>query len=228
MSQSTIWSPGQGQQGPPGPPGPSGPPGPAIELRVNGDYIQWRVQGSTSVGWNNLIDVQYLYGLPGPQGRQGVPGPRGVEGPPGPAGSPGQAGVPGTRFTAGIGAPTEIAEVGDLYLNTSTTEGTGDIWRYVRTTEVDPGGDDPLEDVPEWELVGNILGPVGPMGPPGPAGVPQIRNGNGAPPGTLGMIGDFYIDLDTYIIYGPKTVEGWGEGESLIGSAEVEWITKDW
>lgn len=215
MSQSTIWSPGQGQQGPPGPKGDPGSPGPAIELRVFGDYIQWRVQGSSNLSWYNLIEVSLLKGSSGGNGPTGPRGPAGTEGPRGPAGSPGEPGLPGTKFLTGIGEPTELAQDGDLYLNVSTAEGTGDLWRF-EGTEVDEDEEDPVAE-PIWTKVGNILGPVGPMGPPGPAGVPQIRSGNGEPPGSLGIIGDFYIDLDNYDIYGPKTFEGWGIKSSLIG-----------
>ncbi|RYF12855.1 MAG: hypothetical protein EOO40_00200 [Deltaproteobacteria bacterium] len=40
----------------------------------------------------------------------------------------------------------------------------------------------------------------------------------GLPPDNLGNPGDLYLDLDTYICYGPKTIEGWpATGKSLAG-----------
>ena len=56
-------------------------------------------------------------------------------------------------------------------------------------------------------------GPVGPTGSTGPTGTPstvtgptgtQIYSGTGAPTGTLGRSGDFYIDLLPGVFYGPK------------------------
>ncbi len=42
-------------------------------------------------------------------------------------------------------------------------------------------------------------------------------NGHGAPSSLIGYSGDFYIDLDTYLIYGPRTPSSWGFGHSLVG-----------
>ncbi|WP_161596768.1 collagen-like protein [Chitinophaga vietnamensis] len=72
----------------------------------------------------------------------------------------------------------------------------------------------------------------GPMGPQGPAGAQGnagpvgpagqngsiIYSGNGTPAGTLGANGDFYIDLSSSMLYGPKTAAGWGSGFSLKGA----------
>ena len=46
-----------------------------------------------------------------------------------------------------------------------------------------------------------------------------IYNGSGAPTLTTVNEGDFYIDTDTWEIYGPYSVSGWGTGTSLIGPA---------
>jgi hypothetical protein len=51
----------------------------------------------------------------------------------------------------------------------------------------------------------------GPEGPPGPAGVASAwLNGTGAPDAELGAEGDYYLDVETGDIYGPKG-ETWGE-----------------
>jgi hypothetical protein len=43
-------------------------------------------------------------------------------------------------------------------------------------------------------------------------------SGKGAPTIFDGSFGDFYIDLETFILYGPKSFENlWGNGKSLIG-----------
>lgn len=47
----------------------------------------------------------------------------------------------------------------------------------------------------------------------------QILRGNGTPQDTEGKVGDWYVDLSTTIIYGPKTDKGWDKqkGISLRG-----------
>ena len=44
-----------------------------------------------------------------------------------------------------------------------------------------------------------------------------ILNGTGAPAGSLGDDGDFYIDTAANDFYGPKTAGVWGSGTSLVG-----------
>lgn len=45
----------------------------------------------------------------------------------------------------------------------------------------------------------------------------SVLSGHGAPSGSLGAFEEFYIDIDTWNIYGPKGVSSWGAGTSLIG-----------
>lgn len=62
-------------------------------------------------------------------------------------------------------------------------------------------------------------GAQGATGPSGPAGQngSVIFSGNGAPATSLGVNGDFYIDLSSGTLYGPKAASGWGSGFSLVG-----------
>lgn len=48
-----------------------------------------------------------------------------------------------------------------------------------------------------------------------------VLNGEGIPDVGVGVEGDFYIDILTWYIYGPKTTV-WGEGTSLIGPAGAD------
>lgn len=67
-------------------------------------------------------------------------------------------------------------------------------------------------------------GAAGPQGPQGPQGVPgspgsngnTVRNGIGVPSPAIGVAGDFYIDIQNWLIFGPKTTV-WGDGRSLVG-----------
>lgn len=62
-------------------------------------------------------------------------------------------------------------------------------------------------------------GPQGVAGPVGPAGAngSVIYSGNSAPATVTGANGDFYLDLSSGVLYGPKTSSGWGTGFSLKG-----------
>jgi hypothetical protein len=72
-------------------------------------------------------------------------------------------------------------------------------------------------------------GPVGPAGTQGAAGATgavgatgadgtKIYSGTTAPTATLGINGDFYINVATSGFYGPKTAAGWGSPFSLKGA----------
>src|ERR1035437_6550363 len=66
-------------------------------------------------------------------------------------------------------------------------------------------------------------GSTGAVGPAGPAGAngtngSLIYSGTTPPDDTIGATGDFYLDLSTGLLYGPKTVGGWGTGFSLLGA----------
>jgi hypothetical protein len=64
------------------------------------------------------------------------------------------------------------------------------------------------------------------QGPPGPAGTngkngtngSTILSGSGAPPASTGAMGDFYLDIASDTLYGPKSASGWpSTGTSLVG-----------
>ena len=60
-------------------------------------------------------------------------------------------------------------------------------------------------------------GDTGPQGPPGADGLSaMILVGPDVPTPDLGNVGDVYIAAGTGDIYGPKTLEGWGEPSGNI------------
>jgi hypothetical protein len=71
-----------------------------------------------------------------------------------------------------------------------------------------PGGGDPGPEGPE--------GPEGPQGEPGADGN-TILYGTASPTGGVGVDGDFYIETDANLIYGPKAAGAWPAGTSLVG-----------
>lgn len=70
-----------------------------------------------------------------------------------------------------------------------------------------------------WQLQGGITNSdwvaIG-TGSPGADGK-SVLYGNGAPGSGDGTDGDFWIDIDTWTIYGPKAAGAWPAGQSLIG-----------
>ncbi|WP_020402148.1 hypothetical protein [Gracilimonas tropica] len=129
-----------------------------------------------------------------------VVGPEGEQGPQGEVGPVGPAGEDGSVMYAGPGAPTaDIGKEGDYYLNTNTGE-------YYGPKDEDGWGNPIIV----------LMGEDGSDGEDGKDGS-QIHSGTGAPDSSLGIVGDFYIDLTNQNLYGPKTDNGWGNPISLNG-----------
>ncbi len=53
----------------------------------------------------------------------------------------------------------------------------------------------------------------------------MIFGGSGAPSNSLGANGDFYIDLDTEDLYGPKTLGAWGSPIAFTGATQFIELT---
>jgi hypothetical protein len=66
-------------------------------------------------------------------------------------------------------------------------------------------------------------GPAGATGSQGAQGIPglnghSVLNGVGTPLTTVGVDGDFYLDTQATVLYGPKANGEWNAGVSLIGA----------
>jgi hypothetical protein len=68
-------------------------------------------------------------------------------------------------------------------------------------------------------VLSNACTKKGANGPQGLAGAngTVIYSGTTTPLSTTGNTGDFYLDLSTGVLYGPKNPSGWGSGFSLVG-----------
>lgn len=155
--------------------------------------------------------------------KTGPAGPQGEQGPQGPKGDPGAQGIPGadgSTIFSGKGAPAEeLGKNGDYYLDKSnsaiygpkTAEGWGTSFR-LKGEKGDTGA----------------KGEKGEKGDPGQKGKDgkdgqngkdgsQMLSGKSKPAASVGKVGDYYWDLSTYTLYGPKTVSGWGNGVVLRG-----------
>jgi len=185
--------------GPAGPAGATGPAGPAGTAGPKGDT-----------------------GAAGPTGPPGATGPAGPKGDTGAAGPQGPGGANGNTLLNGTAAPDNSAgNPGDFYLDVATDmlfgPKTAGGWPATGISLAGPAG-------PQ-----GATGPAGSQGPAGPPGLagPQgpagtngntILNGTGAPAGSLGNDGDFYLDTAADTLYGPKADGTWPvNGTSLIG-----------
>jgi len=131
----------------------------------------------------------------------------GLQGEPGKTGIPGPA---GSTILSGTTAPVAtIGNPGDFYLNLSNSSFYG-----------------PKKVDGTWGEGFSMLGANGLKGAAGQNGTNgnKILNGSGAPAADLGLTNDYYLDKDSYTLYGPKLDAGWGIGVSLkgpIGSSDV-------
>lgn len=125
-------------------------------------------------------------------GKDGIDGINGVDG------------INGKTIRSGKGAPAEsLGAIGDFYLNLDNY--------YLYGPKSENGWGTPI----------SLIGAKGDKGDNGKDGAngkdaPKIWTGNTAPTGDIGSEGDFYLDLQNKILYGPKTGSGWGSGLSLV------------
>jgi hypothetical protein len=110
----------------------------------------------------------------------------------------------------GSGIPTSVGDSGDYFLDTTSRILYGPklgLWPATGTSFMGAQG-------PQ--------GPQGAVGPAGPAGAQgqngtKIYTGLGTPPAGLGVLGDFYLQMNGKLLYGPKTAAGWASGDTLKG-----------
>ena len=106
----------------------------------------------------------------------------------------GTNGKNGSTILSGTTAPTlNIGEIGDYYLNKSTYDIYGP-----KTSD-------------SWGTPINLKGREGSNGTAGS----KIHAGTGIPAQNIGNNGDWYIDTQNKMLYGPKTDQGWGSGLAL-------------
>lgn len=130
--------------------------------------------------------------LAGPAGATGAKGDTGA------TGATGNTGAAGSTILSGSVDPTDgVGNNGDYYINTSTSMLFG------------PKADG------KWPP-GVPLG--GSTGSPGTSGG-VILSGAGAPSNSIGNNGDFYLDTNTWTLYGPKADGAWPAGVSLAGQS---------
>lgn len=157
----------------------------------------------------------------------------------GPKGEQGLEGPAGSTILSGTGIPAEASgKTGDFYLDLSTskfygpkkTTGWGTGFSMVGATGATGatganganGATGPTGATGDTGPAGT-KGANGATGPAGAAGTPgsKILSGTGTPAADLGATGDYYLDKNSYSLYGPKLAGGWGVALSLKGTANV-------
>ena len=149
-----------------------------------------------------------LVGATGPTGPAGAQGPQGIAGNQGPAGPTGVQGPQGEAGPAGAQGPAGIqGEVGPQGPQgiVGPTGAQGPAGIQGPQGDIGPAGP---------------AGPIGPQGPMGNAGTSMLSGA--ADPTTEGNNGDFYINITTSTLFGPKTAGSWPAGISLVGAQGLQ------
>ncbi len=179
-----------------------------LYLRGSNGHVYQKVSGS----WADTGVV--LKGADGVIGHDGADGAPGTDGDDGTNGAPGAAGADGKTILHGSGAPSTAAGVtGDFYINTDNYDfygPKGTAWPSPVSIVNGPKGDTGDTGAP------GAAGTDGTNGTNGTNGF-TILSGTASPASTLGVNGDFYIDTDDHLIYGPKAAGAWGGSTSLVG-----------
>ena len=153
----------------------------------------------------------FLFQCDKEDGSVGPQGPQGLQGEIGPAGEN------GSIIHADSGPPAAaLGGNGDFYLDKDTGELYG-----------------PKLETSGWGTPISLSGSTGANGSDGTNGADgsQIFAGTTDPGSTTGAMGDFYLNKNTFDLYGPKTAGGWGTPINLKGTANVmysSWIDADW
>lgn len=207
--------------------GPEGPPGDNGEDGLDGDDGRTVLNGATDP--NDSIGVAGDFYINTSTavlfGPKTTTWPSGISlvGPQGPSGVSPQIAVNPAVTTLDAGQDASVSTV----VNENTTTLTFSVPRGadgqngedgvgVNSVSIDQDGNLLISytDAPSSPTsLGNVIGPQGPDGLNGKT----ILSGNGAPSIEIGILGDFYIDLDTYDFYGPRNLNDWGSSTSLIG-----------
>lgn len=141
--------------------------------------------------------------------KKGDTGAAGPVGPNGPTGAQGIQGPGGSQVLNGTGIPAAtIGKAGDFYLDVSKSA------LYGPKTETG------------WGSSVSLIGPTGAQGATGATGSTgnsgangsSILSGSGVPGAAKGKDADFYLDIATYNLYGPKIAGAWGVPTTLIGA----------
>ena len=231
----------QGPAGPLGLTGLQGAQGPAGVQGIQGTIGTAGPAGPT--GATGAAGSAGPQGVAGAAGQAGLQGAQGLQGVQGVKGSDGQTLVAGSAALSGTTNPTAGVGVdGDFYVNTTTNmlfgPKAGGLWPGGSVSIIGPQGPQGIQGIQGVQgLAGNngVNGATGPQGPQGVAGSvgPEGATGSAGqiliagkaalsgtvnPTSGVGVDGDFYVNITTNMVFGPKTAGAWPTGSvSLTG-----------
>jgi len=199
--------------------------------------------------------LQGVPGNTGPQGPQGIQGPIGATGPAGPtgpqglqgiqgaAGANGSNGVNGKGVLSGTTVPANtVGSDGDFYLNSVSAVLYGPkvngVWPVSGTSLIGPQGPQGATGAQGPAGISGTTGSSGIQGQQGIQGVQGVAGvttvmvaGNAAlsgvidPTPDIGVDGDFYVNIQTNMLFGPKANGSWPQGSvSIIGPQGLQGI----
>jgi len=198
-------------------PNPDDPPIP-VGLLAKGVVVTQGVSYSQGTALGPIVVPQVV----GPVGPQGPIGPQGVQGEPGPANvltigtiTTGAPGTPATATITGVSPNQVISFViprGDV--GAQGAQGIQGI-QGIQGVQGPVGPQGIKGDTGNTGATGPVgpagpTGPVGPQGPQGPAGLDAINliSGTVDPVSGDGVVGDFYVNLTSGSLFGPKAASG--------------------
>jgi hypothetical protein len=212
----------QGEQGEPGAtglPGLQGEPGADGKTVLNGNE-----DPNNSIGVDGDFYINYFSNkIFGPKASGIWPSGVSMIGPIGPLGPQGPQGEAGTGLTnRGSWSSADTYVSGDYVFAESSAGGSNSMW--IAQTESGPIALEPKNNPTAWVEFEAPEGPQGEQGPQGIQGLQGIAGVDGRTilhgttnPVAQGANGDFYINTETKMLFGPKTSGSWPSGVSLVG-----------
>jgi hypothetical protein len=168
-----------------------------------------------------------LLGNTGAQGIQGPQGAAGPQGDTGPQGNQGAAGLDGkTIHAVTAAAPADSLGVnGDYAIKSSTSQMWGpkasDTWTGTEFSIRGQQGDQGIQGDKGDKGDQGPQGIQGETGTQGPAGN-TIRSTTGKPADSIGVNGDYAVDIAALEIFGPKAAGTWPDATSFQGTQGVQ------
>jgi hypothetical protein len=231
----------QGSAGPQGLTGLQGAQGPAGVQGIQGSIGATGPAGAT--GATGAAGATGAQGGTGATGAAGSQGSQGVQGEQGVKGSDGQTLVAGSAALSGTADPAASTGVnGDFYVNTTTNKlfgpKAGGAWPSGSVSIVGPQGAQGIQGIQGVQGIAGVNGINGATGPQGPQGSQGERGAQGSagsagqiliagnaalsgtvdPVASVGANGDFYVNISTNMVFGPKTSGAWPAGSvSMVG-----------
>lgn len=200
----------QGPQGEPGADGAAGANGKKLLIQNNStaEYLQYKYEGDAV--WTNLISYVALKGPKGDKGNPGATGADGADGDP--------IVIQKTETHVQWKYGSEVNWTNLIPLTNITGPEGAEVQLQKSATHIQWKRTDEATWV-DLVALADLKGDTGAPGTNGTNGIDgkTILTGNTAPNGALGVVGDLYLDLVTFILYLKTAISTWTNKGSLKG-----------